>query len=89
MKSLYVILLFILGHAQACQKWSYVQSPTFKKARQERVAHMVDGCDTIIEIGGAGAPISGFLSKDKKVIVITDLPIEGTDKFFLRFLLEK
>jgi len=26
---------------------------------------------------------------DKKVIVITDLPIEGTDKFFLRFLLEK
>lgn len=69
MKSLYFIILFLCT-TQACQKWPYLQPSAFKNARQERVAHMVDGCDTIIEIGGAGAPISGFVPKDKKVIVI-------------------
>lgn len=54
----------------ACQKLAYLKSPAFKKERQERVAQMVQFCDTIIEIGGGQTPMSGFLPKDKKVIVI-------------------
>jgi hypothetical protein len=68
--NIFLTMLFISSNIFPCQKWPYLQSPAFKKARQERVAHMVAECDTIVEIGGAGAPMSGFLSKDKKVIVI-------------------
>lgn len=70
MKSIFFILLFILGNASACQKWACHTSAAFKKARQERVAQMVAACDLIVEIGGAGAPMSGFVAKDKTVIVI-------------------
>lgn len=70
MKKYFFIVLIISLYAQACQKWPYLQSPAFKMARQQRVAKMIASCDTIIEIGGAGSPISGFLSPDKKVIVI-------------------
>ena len=70
MKRIFFILLFILCNAYACHKWPYLQSAAFKKARQERVAQMVAACDTIIEIGGAGTPMSGFMPKDKTVIVI-------------------
>lgn len=69
MKKIFFILFFSYN-AFSCQKWPYLQSSAFKKARQERVAQMVAGCDTIVEIGGAGAPMSGFVSKDKTVIVI-------------------
>lgn len=70
MKKNFFILLFFSCSAFACQKWPYLQSAAFKKARQQRVAKIVAACDTIIEIGGAGAPLSGFLPSDKKVIVI-------------------
>lgn len=65
-----LILLTISFAAQACEKWPHLKAPAFKKARQEHVAQMVSNCDTIIEIGGAGAPMSGFVPKDKTVIVI-------------------
>lgn len=70
MKRIFFIVLLILCNADACHKWSYEQSSAFKKARQEHVAQMVAAYDTIIEIGGAGTPMSGFLPKDKTVIVI-------------------
>lgn len=70
MKNIFFVLLFILCNVNACQKWSYLKSAAFKKARQERVAQMVAACDMIVEIGGAGVPMSGFVAKDKKVIVI-------------------
>ena len=60
-------------NAYACQKWPHLASGAFKKARQEKVAQWVSGCDTIVEIGGAGVPMSGFVPKDKKVIVIDPL----------------
>ncbi len=68
-KTLFVALIFSSA-LNACQKWDYLKSGAFKKARQERVAQMVQYCDTIIEIGGGQTPMSGFLPKDKKVIVI-------------------
>ncbi len=65
-----MILVCVPYYAAACQKWPYLASPAFKEQRQKKVVEMVAGCDTVIEIGGAGAPMSGFLPKDKKVIVI-------------------
>ncbi|CAN5148320.1 hypothetical protein BH09DEP1_BH09DEP1_6520 [soil metagenome] len=70
MKLIIGIILITSLNAHACEKNSCLVSSVFKKKRQERVAKMVESCDTIVEIGGAGVAMSGFLSKDKKVIVI-------------------
>ena len=70
MKKIFFMSLLVWCSVPACQKWDYTKSAAFKKERQERVAQMVQSCDTIVEIGGGQTPISGFLSKDKKVIVI-------------------
>lgn len=70
MKNIFYVILFLSSNVYTCQKWPYLQSSAFKKARQERVAQMVAGCDMVVEIGGAGAPMSGFLDKKTQVIVI-------------------
>lgn len=70
MKQIFFLLIIFSCGVYSAEKWPYLTSGAFKKARQERVAKMVQSCDTIVEIGGAGAPMSGFVDRNKKVIVI-------------------
>lgn len=84
MKKIFFILFFSYN-AFSCQKWPYLKSAAFKKARQERVAQIVSACDTIIEIGGAGTPMSDFAHKDQTVIVI-DPDIKRKEEGTIRHL---
>lgn len=50
-------------------EWKYLWSEAFK-SRSVLAAYFLRDCSTIIELGGYKTPISQFVSKDKKVIVI-------------------
>lgn len=50
-------------------EWKYLWSEPFK-CRSVLAAHFVKDCKTVVEIGGYKTPISDFVAKDKKVIVL-------------------
>jgi len=51
--------------------------------RQAMAAHFVAGCEHVIEIGGAGLPITGFLRPAPRAITVIDPKIEPYEAEYL------